>query len=77
MISAIIEFTVPEGEIDWVMQLIDQVAQSVDTVTSVDLAGRFNDGWPGEKYLKRVNRFYRPNAKINVGLGRLPDKEGE
>lgn len=77
VISAIIEFTVPEGEIDWVMQLIDQVAQTVDTVTSVDLAGRFNDGWPGEKYLKRVNRSYRPNAKINVGLGRLLDKEEE
>lgn len=75
VISAIIEFTVPEEEIDWVMRVIDDVTKSVDTVVSVDLASRFNDGWPSEKYLKRVNRFYRPNAKTNVGLGKLLDGE--
>ncbi len=75
VISAIIEFSVVEDGIDAVMKTIDEVAQTVDTVTSVDLAGRYNDGWPGEKYLKRVNRFYRPNAKTNVGLGKLLDEE--
>jgi len=73
VISAIIEFSIPEERLQSVLKLIDQVTESVDTVVSVDVATRAaEDGsWPTVKYLEQEGRYYRPNCKINVGLGRL------
>lgn len=73
VISAIIEFAVPEERLTEVLALIDRVMETVDCVVSVDVATRAaEDGsWPTVKYLQAENRFYRPNAKINVGLGQL------
>lgn len=75
VISAIIEFSVPEERIAETMKIVDSVVPTVNTVVSIDLAARYSDGWPTERYLKEAGRYYRPNAKINVGLGKLLTKE--
>ena len=73
VISAIIEFAIPEARLTTVLAVIDRVMETVDCVVSVDVAARAEEdgSWPTVKYLQGENRYYRPNAKINVGLGRL------
>ena len=78
VISAIIEFTVPEKEFISTLNLIKEVAQNSKTVISVDAAVRAaEDGsWPTIRYLDEAGYYYRPNCKTNVGLGKLlPSKE--
>jgi len=77
VISAIVEFAIPEEDIPKLLKLIHKVAKSIDTVASVDIAVRAaEDGtWPTIKYLNAEGYFYRPNAKINVGLGKLLTEE--
>jgi len=72
VLSAIIEFAVPESELLPVLDLIKKTGETLDTVFSVDVACRAGvDGsWPSLAILRQANIFYRPNAKINVGLGR-------
>jgi NAD-dependent dihydropyrimidine dehydrogenase PreA subunit len=72
VLSAIIEITVAEAKLLDVLTLIRQTAKGLDTVISMDVACRAStDGtWPCEKILKEAGLFYRPNAKINVGLGK-------
>ncbi len=72
VLSAIIEITVVETKLLDVLALIQETAKGLDTVISIDVACRAaQDGtWPCEKILKGAGLFYRPNAKINVGLGK-------
>ena len=55
-----------------VLSLIRKTAAGLDTVISVDVACRAaQDGtWPCEKILQEAGFSYRPNAKVNVGLGK-------
>jgi ferredoxin len=73
VISAIIEFAVPEKNFIPMLKLIDEVARDSKTVISVDAAVRAaEDGsWPTVHYLKEAGYYYRPNCKTNVGLGKL------
>ena len=73
VISAIIEFAIPEEKLDSILEIIDTVTKDVETVVSLDIAARANvDGsWPSISHLSRLSRYYRPNSKINVGLGKL------
>ncbi len=73
VLSAIIEFTVPKDRLLEMLKLIEETAETVDTVFSVDVASLpdENGGWEGESILSEAGVYYRPNAKINVGLGRL------
>jgi hypothetical protein len=72
VLSAIIEITVPEAKLLDVLALIKETANGLDTVISMDVACRAaQDGtWPCAEILKEAGLFYRPNAKINVGLGK-------
>ena len=72
VISAIIEFAIPEEKLDDILAIIDGVTKEVGTVISLDIASRVNeDGtWPSVKHMERLGRYHRPNAKINVGLGK-------
>ncbi|MCX5820466.1 MAG: 4Fe-4S dicluster domain-containing protein [Deltaproteobacteria bacterium] len=72
VLSAIIEFAVEEAKLLDVLALIKETAKELDTVISMDVACRTaQDGtWPCAKILKEAGLFYRPNAKINVGLGK-------
>jgi NAD-dependent dihydropyrimidine dehydrogenase PreA subunit len=72
VLSAIIEFAVEETKLLDILALIKETAKGLETVISMDVACRAaQDGtWPCEKILKEAGIFYRPNAKINVGLGK-------
>jgi hypothetical protein len=72
VLSAIIEFAVEETKLLDVLALIRQTAKGLDTVISMDVACRAaQDGtWPCVRILKEAGIFYRPNSKINVGLGK-------
>jgi len=72
VLSAIIEITVEEVKLLDVLALIKETAKGLETVISMDVACRAaEDGsWPCARILKEAGIFYRPNAKINVGLGK-------
>ena len=72
VLSAIIEFAVDETKLLDVLALIQETAKGLETVISMDVACRAaQDGtWPCERILKEAGISYRPNAKINVGLGK-------
>jgi NAD-dependent dihydropyrimidine dehydrogenase PreA subunit len=72
VLSAIIEVTVEEAKLIDVLGLIKETAKGLETVISMDVACRAaEDGtWPCARILKEAGIFYRPNAKINVGLGK-------
>ena len=72
VLSAIIEITVPEAKLIDVLGLIRETAKGLETVVSMDVACRAaQDGtWPCATILEEAGIPYRPNAKINVGLGK-------
>lgn len=73
VISAIIEFAIPEDKLESVLEIIDKVTEKVQTVISLDIAARANEdgSWPSILRLEKMGRYQRPNSKINVGLGKL------
>lgn len=76
VVSAIIEFVVPESQLEEILVTLMNVAKKIDTVFSLDLIARFpEDGsLPTFPQLERLGIQPRPNNKINLGLGR-PLKE--
>lgn len=72
VLSIIIEFTVPEGAADDVLTALRELSGEVDTVFSVGMAGRMSEdgGIPFLEILERLGIEPRPNAKINLGMGR-------
>ncbi len=72
VLSAIIEVAVPRALLLEVVRTIKNTAEAMDTVVSVDVASRpGKDGrWEGEALLYGADIYYRPNAKINIGLGK-------
>ncbi|MHB8926389.1 MAG: DUF362 domain-containing protein [Bacillota bacterium] len=72
MISVIIEFTVPAERLEAVVDALKDVAEQLDTVFSLGLISRFEpDGsLPVLPRLRSMGLAARPNAKINLGLGR-------
>ena len=72
VLSAIIEFKVPYEKTTQILELIKKLDHELDTVFSVGMISRFegNGEIPIMDLLKEKNFSVRPNAKINVGLGR-------
>jgi NAD-dependent dihydropyrimidine dehydrogenase PreA subunit len=72
VLSVIVEIKVSEDELRTVVEEIFPLLEEVDTVVSVGLVTRFEaDGsLPVIGKLGSWNVAVRPNAKINVGLGR-------
>lgn len=72
VLSAIIEFKVAKDKIDQVLEAIREVEQKIDTVFTVGVVSRvLEDGTiPIIKALEEQGFDVRPNAKINIGLGR-------
>jgi hypothetical protein len=70
--SAIIEFKTNISRMPVVMEALQAVSKEVNTVFSVGAASRVEtDGSiPLMATLKKMNLRYRPNGKVNVGLGR-------
>lgn len=72
VMSAIIEFAVPNEKLLYILDLVKEVTDQLDTVVSVDVASRANKDGSFEtiKIMDGAGIKYRPNAKINVGLGK-------
>lgn len=72
VLSAIIEFKVPIKKAAQVFQLIKEVEKRIDTVFTVGVISRVaeNGTIPITNLLSQQGFSIRPNAKINVGLGK-------
>jgi len=72
VLSAIIEFKIPREKLSNVIEIFKDVEQKIDTVFTVGIVSRFNDNGelPIIHQLEEQKLHVRPNAKINVGLGR-------
>lgn len=70
VLSAIIEFIVPQSKVVDVLTTLKEVAPKVDTVFSIDLAVRYEaDGSvPIRKIVEDAGFELRPNGKVNIGL---------
>lgn len=72
VLSCILEFKTEEDKLLSVINALRDIAKSVSTVFSVGCISRCRpDGTaPVKAVLDRAGIFYRPNGKINIGLGR-------
>ena len=72
VLSAILEFKIREDQLEKVVRQLQPVLAEVDTVVSWGLATRFaKDGTlPVRSRLEVLGVPARPNAKINMGMGR-------
>ncbi|MEW6229097.1 MAG: 4Fe-4S dicluster domain-containing protein [Bacillota bacterium] len=72
VISAIIEFKVPQKRVPEVMKALESVAQEIDTVFSLDIIQRAEpDGrLPMIDEFKRLGYFPSENGKVCIGIGR-------
>lgn len=72
VLSAIIEFKFPDKKFPQILEVIRKVDKEIDTVFSVGIVSRIKDNNTKE-IMNRVSQLgfqVRPNAKINIGLGR-------
>ncbi|KJS22407.1 MAG: (4Fe-4S)-binding protein [Clostridiaceae bacterium BRH_c20a] len=71
VVSAIIEFTVPVSKMAKTLEVIKEVSKEINTVFSLDLITRLDSdgGIVVEEELRSLGFEFRPNAKINLGLG--------
>ena len=72
ILSGILEFSIREDLLEDVLVKLLPVLETVDTVVSLALISRFaEDGTlPVLEKIKRLGLSPRPNAKINLGLGK-------
>lgn len=72
ILSAIVEILLNEDQLEEVIEKIFPIFNEINTVVSVGLVTRFEDdgSLPIIKKLEQMGLTVRPNAKINVGLGR-------
>lgn len=72
VLSAIIEFGMKQEQLPELFNILEEVAQEIDTVFSVDIACRVNPDWsvPTGSYIEAAGLWVAPNGKVNVGLGR-------
>ena len=72
VLSAIVEFKIPLGQLDGILNFLKQLLPQLDTVASVSLIGRSEpDGRiPLEEFLTKQQIPFYPNGKVNIGLGR-------
>ena len=70
VLSAIVEFIVPQSKVLEVLEVLKEAAPKVDTVFSVDLAVRYEpDGSvPIKKIVEDAGYYLAPNGKTNIGI---------
>jgi len=71
-LSAIIEFRVPENRIPHILGIIKDIDKKIDTVFSVGIISRVKESGeiPIIDLITQEGFKIRPNAKINIGLGK-------
>ncbi len=72
VLSCIIESKVAIENLEKTIEAIKKVSTQIDTVFSLSMATRMENGFnsPIEPVLEKTGLQARPNAKINLGLGR-------
>ncbi|MHA2006531.1 MAG: 4Fe-4S binding protein [Promethearchaeota archaeon] len=72
VLSAIIELKVPTEKLSQVLEVIRKVEREIDTVFSVGIALRIEENNTDDimYQISQLGFEVRPNAKINIGLGR-------
>ena len=72
VLSCIIESKVKLDQLEKAIEAVKQVSTEIDTVFSFSLVTRMENGFqsPIEPVLHKTGLQARPNAKINLGLGR-------
>lgn len=71
VLSAIIEFAIPEAKVPAVIQRLQEVSPQLDTVFSLDICSKVDEKGeiPHVKIVEDLGLWISPNAKTNVGLG--------
>ena len=72
VLSAIIEFKIPDEKLSQVLEVIREVEKQIDTVFSVGIISRIKEN-NTKDIINRISQDgfeVRPNAKINIGLGK-------
>ena len=72
VLSAILEVKASAEKLPLILSAVRKVAQEVDTVFSLDVIARVGDDGeiPVLPAIQQAGFQARPNAKINLGLGR-------
>lgn len=72
ILSGILEFKIADAQLEEIIPALIPVLEQLDTVVSLGLISRFeSDGsLPVLERLKKMGLSPRPNAKVNLGLGR-------
>jgi len=72
VLSAILEIEFDTDQLPRMLSVVEAVAQSLDTVFSLGLYTQLNDDGsiPALSILDQLGVSVRPNAKVNMGLGR-------
>ncbi|MFX0082115.1 MAG: indolepyruvate ferredoxin oxidoreductase subunit alpha [Candidatus Hodarchaeota archaeon] len=72
VLSAIIELKIPSEKLPRILKVIREVENEIDTVFSVGIVSRIEENNTDEiiNRLSQLGFEVRPNAKINIGLGR-------
>jgi len=72
-LSIIIEFVVPEERTPDVLKTVKRISSEIETVFSISLAGTIDDDEhiPVMEIADKLGIEHKPNAKINLGLGRF------
>lgn len=72
VLSAIIEAKMPAAGLMQLVPVVQEVARHVDTVISWEIITQLNDDGsiPIMEDLRKLGTMPRPNAKINLGMGR-------
>jgi NAD-dependent dihydropyrimidine dehydrogenase PreA subunit len=73
VLSAILEFKVPKEKVILVLHVIRDIEKKIDTVFTVGIITQVlkNGNIPIIDLLEQENFSVRPNAKVNIGLGRV------
>lgn len=73
VLSAIIEFKVPKEKVKDVLEIIKNIENRIDTVFTVGIISKLNknNNLPIKNLIIDEGFEIRPNAKINIGLGRI------
>jgi len=72
VLSAAIEFKIPENKLNGILEVIKDLDKKIDTVFSVGIVTRIRESGdiPIIDIITQEGFNVRPNAKINIGLGK-------
>jgi NAD-dependent dihydropyrimidine dehydrogenase PreA subunit len=72
VLSAIIEFKIPKEKLSEVLRIVREIEPEIDTVFTLGIVSRFDNHGelPIINTLEEEHFHVRPNAKINIGLGK-------